>query len=102
MRRKRRSKRRNNRHEIGLGVIVLRRRDPGAAFLSLEAGKNPYLAGEQEAQGINRLPHPGSVGHHGNLFPLRQAIEADLQIRPAGARESAADLVVQPRPSLPI
>jgi len=76
--------------------------DPGAAFLGLLHREHAHLAGEQETQRVDCVPHPAGVGDDGDALPLRQVIDRDVKIVPTGAWKARADFVVQPNLAVPL
>ena len=62
--------------------------DPGAAFFGFQHGEDAHCAGKQKTQRIHRVPHPAGVGHDGDALPLRQVIDRDVEVVPAGAGEA--------------
>ena len=79
-----------------------RRGDPGAAFLGFQHREDAHLAGEQKTQRVDRVPHPAGIGDDGDPLPLRQVVDRDVEIIPAGARKARTDLVIQPDLAVPL
>lgn len=84
MRPKRRSSPRSSRGERGCRLGRGWRGDPGPPFLAFVGGENPHLARQQEAQRVDRMAHPAGIGDDGDPFPLRQVIDREIEIVPAG------------------
>jgi hypothetical protein len=86
----------SQRSRIGLQRILARRGDPGPALLRFEGREDPHLAGEQEAQRVDRLSHPAGIGHHRDPLPLRQVIDRDVEIIPTGPWKPRSDFIIKP------
>jgi hypothetical protein len=84
-----------------MNLIGLVPGDPGAAFFGFEGGKDAHFARDQKAQRVDRLPHPAGIGHHRDPLPLRQMVDRDVEILPAGAGKTRADLVIKPDLAVP-
>ncbi|HEY8874690.1 MAG TPA: hypothetical protein VIM52_16785, partial [Stellaceae bacterium] len=48
------------------------------------------------------MPDPAGIGDDRNALQLLQTADADVEIVPSGARESGADLIVQPDLAVPL
>ena len=78
------------------------RSDPGPPLLRLQRREHAHLASQEEAQRIDGLPHPPGVGYDRDALPLRQMVDGDVEVIPAGAGEARTDLVVQPDLAVPL
>jgi hypothetical protein len=92
----------NPRSSRGERVGLQRRGDPRPTFFGFKRGENADLAGEQKAQRINRVPHPASIGDHGDPFPLRQMVDSEVEIVPPRAGKPRTDFVIEPDLAVPL
>jgi len=96
-------RRKRSRRRSGLGTRPRSGtgRDPSATLRRLIGREHPYLAGDQEAQRFDGEPDPGDIGDDRDPFAPRGMLDAEVEIVPRGARESAAQLIVKPNLIVP-
>src|SRR3954468_10402507 len=58
-------------------------------------GEHTYLPRYQKPKRVHRVSDPADIGHHCHALPRRNVVDADTQVLPGGAWETAADLVIE-------
>src|SRR5260370_30814892 len=70
--------------------------DPFPPFARANRGEDTDVTGDQEAQGVDRVPDAADIGDDRDPGPLRQRLDRHVKIILGGSRKPRADFVIEP------